>query len=191
MNGEEIEAALSALGATLAERGEKASYLVIGGTSLILLGLVDRATYDVDVVAEVAPTGYVALTGLPDPVAEAAGQVARALGLDERWLNAGPAGMTTLGLPDGIEHRVTVRRFDGLTVHLAGREDLICFKLYAAVDLSPGSRHLDDIRALRATRPELIAAARWTRTHDDSTPYLANLRATLAELSIETVDGEL
>lgn len=99
--------------------------------------------------------------------------------------------MTALGLPEGIEGRVTVRRFDGLVVHLAGREDLICFKLYAAVDLSPGSRHLDDIRALHATRPELIAAARWTRTHDDSPAYLVNLRATLAELGIEVRDGEL
>ncbi len=191
MDGTVIEEALSALGATLAERNEQASLLVIGGASLILLGLVDRATADVDVVAATGRDGYVAIDALPPAIATAAAQVGRALGLGDGWLNAGPAGMTALGLPPGIEERVAIRRFHSLEVHLAGRRDLVCFKLYAAVDLAPGSRHLDDIRALDPTPDELIAAARWTRTHDDSVGFLHNLRLTLGELGVEVDDVDL
>ena len=63
--------------------------------------------------------------------------VARALDLATDWLNPGPASMMDFGLPPGFERRVSVRTYGGLEVHVAGRADLICFKLYAAVDSGP------------------------------------------------------
>ena len=57
----------------------------------------------------------------------------------------------------------------GLVVWLAGRFDLVCFKLYAAADDWPTrGRHLDDLRALDPTPAELGAAARWALGHDPS-----------------------
>jgi hypothetical protein len=80
--------------------------------------------------------GYVAADHLPQFLTDAVREVGDALGLGPSWLNSGPAGLVRFGLPKGIEKRVTVRIYGGLEVHLPAIEDLICFKLYAAVDLT-------------------------------------------------------
>lgn len=104
---------------------------MVGGSSLLLLGYIDRPTADVDVVGLATPLGYVKADGLPEFLADAVDEVGRALGVGDRWLNAGPAGLIDFGLPEGIAERVSVRRYGSLEVHLPAREDLICFKLYA------------------------------------------------------------
>src|SRR5438132_9973582 len=129
-----LEEALETLGALLEERGEGCRVLVAGGASLLLLGLVARPTADVDVVAFAGRHGYARARQLPDFLAEAVRDVGDALGIGDAWLNTGPAGLIDLGLPQGIASRVTVRRYGTLDVHLPARADLICFKLYAAVD---------------------------------------------------------
>lgn len=50
-NGSEIESALQAVGELLAADDFRFGVVVIGGATLNLLGVVDRATRDVDVVA--------------------------------------------------------------------------------------------------------------------------------------------
>lgn len=47
----DIERALQALGEQLARQGERAGIVILGGAALNLLGIVDRATRDVDVIA--------------------------------------------------------------------------------------------------------------------------------------------
>jgi CO/xanthine dehydrogenase FAD-binding subunit len=42
----------------LAERGEQVGLLIVGGTSLLMLGVVERPTADVDVVGLAADFGY-------------------------------------------------------------------------------------------------------------------------------------
>jgi len=49
----DLENALVALGALLASRGQGAELAVIGGGSLLLMGMIQRATKDLDVVAVV------------------------------------------------------------------------------------------------------------------------------------------
>ena len=186
-----MEDALETLGDLLAERGQSAALLVIGGSSLLLLGYIERPTADVDVVGLVEPTGYVKADALPPFLADAVDEVGRALGVGDRWLNVGPAGLIDFGLPDGIADRVTVRRYGSLEIHLPAREDLICFKLYALVDQGPRSKHMDDLRALAPSREELLTAARWTRTHDPSVGFLGEMRGALALFDVEVDDADL
>jgi len=86
---------------------------------------------------------------------------------------------------------VTVRIYGGLEVHLPAREDLICFKLYAAVDQGERSKHFADLRALTPTSEQLINAARWTRTHDPSPGFRVELQRILRLLDVEVSDGDL
>lgn len=105
--------------------------------------------------------------------------------------NCGPAGVADFGLPSGLESRVTVRAYGGLEVHLPAREDLVCFKLYAAVDQGQRSKHFHDLRALAPTRDQLLNAARWTLTQDPSPGFLGELRRVLGLLGGEVPDGDL
>jgi hypothetical protein len=191
MEVDRLEEALQTLGDLLDERGQHVGVLVIGGGSLLLLGLIERPTADVDVVGFVDPAGYVKAESLPAFLAEAVGDVADALGLQPRWLNAGPAGLVDFGLPPGLAERVEVRRYGTLEVHLPARQDLICFKLYAVVDQGPRSKDVADLRALDPDREELLVAARWTRTHDDSHPFLGEPREALAMFGVEVGDDDL
>jgi hypothetical protein len=187
---EELEAALETLGALLEERGQTVGVLVAGGASLLLLGLVRRPTADIDVVGFVGPVGYLKADELPAFLATAVAEVGDALGLGDRWLNGGPAGLLDLGLPAGLETRVTVRHYAALEVHLPAREDLVCFKLYAAVDQGPRSKHHADLVAMNPTPDELVSAASWSRTQDPSAGFLAELRRTVAFFAVELDDGD-
>lgn len=191
MEQDRLEEALETLGELLAERGQEVGLLVIGGSSLLLLGYIDRPTADVDVVGLASSPGYVKAAELPLFLADAVVEVGRALGIGDRWLNAGRAGLIDFGLPVGTADRVTVRRYGTLEIHLPAREDLICFKLYALVDQGPHSKHMNDLRALGPSRDELVAAARWTRTHDPSVGFLGELRGALALFGVEVGDGDL
>jgi hypothetical protein len=89
--------------------------------------------------------------------------------------------------------RVTVRHYGALEVHVVGRFDLICFKLYAAVDHSGQrtSKHLTDLRALDPTAEELQTAALWTRTHDGSEGFLQELVKILGQLGLAVENADL
>ncbi|MGQ0743203.1 MAG: DUF6036 family nucleotidyltransferase [Acidimicrobiales bacterium] len=191
MEQDRLEDALETLGELLAERGQEVGLLVIGGSSLLLLGYIDRPTADVDVVGLAAPAGYAKAEELPQFLRDAVGEVGRALGIGDRWLNAGPAGLLDFGLPQGTAGRVTVLRYGSLEIHLPAREDLVCFKLYALVDQGPRSKHMGDRRALTPSRDELLTAARWTRTHDPSVGFLDELRGALALFDVEVGDDDL
>lgn len=191
MERDRLEDALESLGELLSEHGQEVGLLVIGGSSLLLLGYIERPTADVDVVGFAGPAGYVKADRLPQFLTDAADEVGRTLGLGDRWLNVGPAGLIDFGQPEGTADRVTVRRYGSLEIHLPAREDLICFKLYALVDLGPRSKHTDDLRALGPSRDELVTAARWTRTHDPSVGFLGELRGALALFEVEVGDGDL
>lgn len=188
---ERLEQALDLLGALLDERGANIGVLVIGGSSLLLLGAVQRPTADVDIVGFTSPAGYVRADSLPDVLAEAVRDVGETLGLGASWFNAGPAGLIDFGLPAGLGDRVEIRRYGGLEVHLPARRDLVCFKLYAAVDQTERSKHFSDVRELAPTHEDLLTAARWTRTQDPSPGFLGELRRILSLLGLDTSDVDL
>lgn len=169
----EIERALRLVGDLLEAGGYRYHIVVVGGAAVNLLGLVSRATTDVDILAQASPDARGVLRLLPpdqpmpEPVVAAARTVAGDLGLDPQWLNAGPASQWQTGLPPGLEEGVAWRTYGGLSVGLTNRRDLVFLKLYAAADdTGPRSVHFQDLIALSPADEELDAAAAWIRGQD-------------------------
>jgi hypothetical protein len=168
--------------------GASLELVVIGGSALQALGLIDRATRDVDVVALADGENLVSADPLPAELVAAARQVAKDFGLPEGWLNAGPADIVRLGLPVGFTERTEIRAVGpSLIVRFASRYDQIHFKLYAMVDQGAG-RHEMDLKALSPSREELLASARWARTQDPSPGFRSELLAVLVYLGVENAD---
>ncbi|TAH38039.1 MAG: hypothetical protein EYC70_05285 [Planctomycetota bacterium] len=180
--------ALQSLGEVLAHRGETVAVAVIGGSGLLLLRILDRPTRDVDLVARVEAGELLPASSLPPGFQEAVAAVAADLGLEEHWINAGPDDLLRFGLPAGFLDRCQPLQFAGLIVWVASRFDQVHFKLYAAVDQGPQSKHYADLLLLAPTVAELLEAARWCRTHDPSEPFRDSLRQTLHSLGVEAHD---
>jgi Nucleotidyltransferase of unknown function (DUF6036) len=180
---------LYALAEQLAARGERFELVVIGGSALLALGLIERTTKDVDIVALRSGDDLEGADPLPKGLRIAGDLVARDFSLPLEWLNAGPAKLLDFGFPEGFIDRLEKRDFGtGLVVYFASRLDQIHFKLYAAVDEGGPGKHEADLRALAPTEAELIAAARWSRSHDPSDGYAQELRGALEYLGVADVD---
>ena len=188
----QLESALRALGELLEARGLHYEVVLIGGGNLILRGLVRRpTTKDLDLLGEWTADGVKPMRPMPEPLRIAVVDVARTYGLASDWVNLGPESLLDFGLPAGFLERLERHDYGGLVAWLADRFDMVCFKLYATVDQGPRSRHLQDLGELRPNRDELLAAARWTVTHDPSPGYRSLLVDTLSQLGVEVADGSL
>jgi len=167
-----FERPLAALGQLLAERGLHFELLVVGGGALQLLGLITRPTRDIDVVAVIESGQPAAVAALPEPLESAINDTGAIFHLPPGWFNAGPRALIELGL-----------------LFIADRRDQIFFKLYAAVDQGPRSKHFADLQRLEPTADELRAAAAWARTHDPSEGFHQELRGALRDLGVR--DGDV
>jgi hypothetical protein len=171
---------ISVLERGLAAEGVEVGIIVVGGTALNLLGIVQRTTNDVDVLAilqDRAGSGGVTLAPpdpLPEPLQRAIARVARDFQLPEDWMNTAVGLQWQTGLPPGLERRLRWRRYGGLRVGLVARYDLIFLKLYAAADSGgPSGVHFQDLLALRPTERELQAAVAWVREQDPTPEFSA------------------
>lgn len=193
-NKRDVDKILSALGEELAKLRFSADLLVCGGSALTALGLIERATKDVDVLAFVDSNGgLTAHTAQPFPssIAVAASRVADFFKLPKNWLNPDPTSALDFGLPVGLLERAEIHRFgDYLTVRFLSRLDQIHFKLYAATDQGPG-KHYQDLLSLHPLENEIEAAARWSRTHDPSEGYLQELRKIVTSLGFSNVSDRI
>ena len=188
----QLETALAALGELLTARGLRYEVVLVGGGNLILRELIARpTTKDLDILGTRTPDGIVPIRPMPEPLRDAIFDVGRTFGLADDWLNTGPDSLLDLGLPDGFVDRLERRDFSGLVAWLAGRFDMVCFKLYAAVDQGPRSRHFQDLRDLGPDRDDLLSAARWARSHDPSPGFRSLLVETLRALGVEDADAAL
>jgi hypothetical protein len=177
-----LEGALVVLGQLLEDRGCAYEIVAIGGGSLLLLGLVERTTKDLDLVALIEEGRFISAEPLPQALLQAAEEVGKALELGRDWLNSGPKGLLDAGLPAGFMERMHVRYYKGLTIHLADRFDQICFKLYASVDQGPQSKHFADLMHLKPSIDELRQARSWCTTQDLSEVFAGNLNAALEHI---------
>jgi hypothetical protein len=189
---DELEAALAALGELLEARGLHYEVVIVGGGNLILREFIERpTTKDLDILGEWTPDGITPTRPMPGPLRDAVIDVGRAFGLASDWLNTGPDSLLDLGLPSGFVERLERRDFGGLVAWLAGRYDMVCFKLYAAVDQGSRSRHFQDLTDLSPGRDDLLEAARWTMSHDPSPGFRSLLVETVRELGVEDADASL
>ncbi len=172
------------LGQILAEKNCYYEVVAIGGGSLLLLGQIVRTTKDLDLVAVIEKSELVTASPLPGQLIQARDEVAAVLSLGKDWLNPGPTSLLELGLPKGFEQRMQARHFGGLTVHLASRFDQICFKLYAAVDHGPNSKHFADLQLLKPIPQELDQASDWCKTHDASESFALTLDEVVGALNV-------
>ena len=165
---------------------------VCGGAALHVLGLMSRGvTRDVDAFALVRRRGgrrILFKAPLPEHLMREAVIVAKDFGLAPDWLNSGPADLLDLGLPKGLAGRLRAVRYGKrLAIHYLARRDQIHFKLYAAADGGPGSRHLADLIALEPKAGELESAARWAMTHDPSEGFRNVMKGCLKHIGHENV----
>ncbi len=191
LNRENIDEVFKALALQLkVQKGEPISIVVCGGTALAALGLVERTTRDVDVLASVVEKeGEIHIEELnefPQWFKKASDIVARDFGLPEEWINLGPAPQVKLGLPDGFEKRLVKKIYgDYLTVYFISRIDQIHFKLYASVDRN--SYHVEDLLKLNPSEAEIEQAAHWVLTQDTSQVFRKLLKSFLKEIGYEKV----
>ena len=188
MEEDSIERALDMLGILLEGRGLAYEIVAVGGSALLLLGIIHRPTKDLDVLAIVEHGEYVIAEPLPLDLAQAARYVAEELGLARDWLNSGPTAMIKSGLPEGFKMRVETLRYRSLVVHVASRVDHIYLKLWAAADDWWGmgkGKHFDDLRRLAPTRGELLEAARWVRSQDAGADFPIMVAEVLLAFGVE------
>lgn len=148
--------------------------VVIGGSALGLMGIIQRPTRDFDIlVPELSPA-----------IASAARDFAKAqrtagVDLQDDWLNNGPMQLGEV-LPAGWRERVQ-RIFDGhaLVLSTLGRSDLLKSKLFALCDRGTD---LPDCIALAPTAEELAACLPWLELQDGNELWPAHVRATVADL---------
>jgi hypothetical protein len=181
---------LLALGEQLAAAGQRYELVVIGGSGLLALGIIERATRDVDLLALRFDDELSSAKPMPAELEAARDRVARDFSLPAGWLNPGPTDLLDFGLPERFMDRLERRDYgEALVVYFASRYDQIHLKLYALVDQGPG-KHENDLLALSPSEEELVAAARWSRSHDPSPSegYAQALRDVLTHLGAEDVD---
>jgi len=189
-NKKAVDTILSALGEQYASlKGAELDILVCGGSALQALGLIERPTKDVDVLAILNLENEPILAEpLPKLLLQAVGKVARDFQLVENWLNPGPTSAITLGLPKGLLERAEKRHYGlKLTVRFLSRFDQIHFKLYAAADHSAASKHYQDLLKLKPTEQEIETAARWAMTQDPSEGFKQMLKLLIKALGYENV----
>ncbi len=165
---------IEAFDAHLASRGLRFEAVAIGGSALVLMGVIQRLTRDVDVL----------VPALPAPIAEAVREFARdqrraGQDLADDWFNNGPIQLCEV-LPAGWRARVE-RIFEGqaLALDTLGRPDLLKSKLFALCDRGTD---LPDCVALAPTANELHECLPWLELQDGNELWPEHVRATLAEL---------
>ena len=169
MQAAELERALDALGAELAQLEREVHILVVGGAALALRRWIARATDDVDVLAVAAGGTVEILLSRPqfdEGFIAAVRRVARDFGLPADWLNDAVALQWDSGLPPSSGYDIEWLHFHALHVGLASRSTLIALKLFAATDHGHDSVHVQDLVALAPSTEELNEARAWVIQQD-------------------------
>lgn len=96
---ETIDVLLGALADQLQALDSQVEIVVVGGSALTALGLVRRATRDVDLLAIVVNDELRPAEPLPRALLAARAAVAADFGLAENWLNPGPTDLLKWACP--------------------------------------------------------------------------------------------
>lgn len=166
---------MKAFDAWLSERPLSFEAVIVGGSALALLGVIDRQTRDLDVL-------FPPLTkAVQEAAREFAAHVRRdGIQLADDWLNNGPMDLGST-LPAGWLERVQ-SLYSGIALKLStlGREDLLKSKLFALCDRGTD---LGDCLARAPTRGEIDGAETWLVQQDADPMWPEHVRETLVDLS--------
>ncbi len=159
----------------LVERGLVLDAIIVGGTALVLLGIISRATKDVDVL-------YPNLS--PDVIGAARefARQRRATGetLVDEWLNNGPHAIIPDLPPDWMQRVNPVYQGQALTIAVPDRPELLATKLFALCDRG---MDLADCLALDPSEAELATVLPWLVSRDAHVGWPAHVRETIADLA--------
>lgn len=164
---------IEAFDAHLAARRLRFEGVVIGGGALILAGIIDRPTKDLDCLHP----------EIPAEIVEAAAEFAGSRpGLWDRWFNNGPRSLIR-DLPPGWEdHLQLIFEGESLKLLTLGRLDLLRSKLFAYCDRQ---QDVDDCVALAPTGEELRTCLPWLEERDANPDWPRHVRVSLAALAKE------
>lgn len=152
-----IKDSLSLLYIYLSKKGVKRSFIICGGASLVLQGIISRTTKDIDIIAP----------PIDEILKNSALSVSQDLGLDDHWLNCGPETKSK-DLASGWEDRVfEVFNDSNLSVFSISRSDLIFTKFWALCDRQKDKQ---DLLLLKPSLIELEDAIKQTLSKDQN-PY--------------------
>jgi len=166
---------LEAFDQYLVKRNLHFSATIIGGAALIVLGIIDRTTHDVDCLDP----------KIPDEIKKASVDFAKSYSVDnfsltDNWFNNGPASLK-IDLSDGWETRL-VPLFEGqnLKLQTLGRLDLLKTKLFGYCDRQ---QDLQDCLALKPTLEELKDCFPWLRDRDANPMWPEHVKVSLETLA--------
>ena len=159
----------------LAESGLRFQAVIIGGGALIIMGVINRRTKDIDCLDPI----------IPNEIKQAAEDFRAAypdLHLWDKWLNNGPISLTA-DLTEGWRSRLTAL-FEGkaITFQTLGRLDLLMTKLFALCDRQQDH---DDCIALSPTAQELDQCLEWLYDRDGNPFWPDNVRLSLKKLAMD------
>jgi len=174
--------------------GSPFSIVVCGGTALAALDLVLRTTRDVDVLGEVVlekqKIKIKKIDCFPQWFIGASEVVRRDFGLTKYWIDTGPTFQVESGLPEGFEERLVRKKYGKyLTVYFISRIDQIHFKLFASLDR--GGYHIDDLFNLNPSIDEILKAAKWVLTRDNSMEFKTKLHDFLEKKELHEIIGRI
>lgn len=145
--------------------------VAIGGSALAILGIIDRATRDLDRLT----------SPIPFPIQVAAKAFAKVHGLESNWLNDAPSELAK-HLPAGWENEC-VALFKGKSMELKTlcRLHLIYAKFWAMCDRE---RDYEDLLKIGPTPDELDRAIVWAKPLDGNEHWAAHVEASAERLRL-------
>jgi hypothetical protein len=151
--------------------------IVIGGTALKLLGIIQRETIDCDVLAPTIPTEVMQAS---KEFASDHPLLGRTDNDRTNWLNNGPDSLVNY-LPSGWRQRLQ-RAYSGkaLVLETLGRSDLIATKLLAYCDRGQDKVDLID---LKVTKDELLESLPWVQSYDSNPSWPDHVHSQFQELA--------
>jgi hypothetical protein len=139
----------------LDERGLVFEATIIGGAALIVLGIINRATKDLDCLDP----------SIPDEIKQAAKDFSKPAGLDPDWLNNGQEALKD-DLPGAWRDRLQPLYIgSALKLYTLGRIDLLRSKLFAYCDRQ---QDFNDCIALNPSIEELDEIIPWLKERDSN-----------------------
>ena len=180
MDPPKAEAMLSALGTVLDQQGAEAVDVVICGAMVLLMqGIIERPTRDIDGLGRVVEEGGSLVLEKPlmgrDFIA-AVERVGNLYGEGKHWFSTAAVILhDDTKLPPDIIARAQMRRFgERLTVRLCSRRHMVSLKMWAAI--SRGEPDTGDLVEMRVSEEEAVEAAQWCLEQDgDALPEIVAL----------------